>query len=42
VGDVKPFETVVELGVSAKTIQRRWQAACLRLHEALGGHLPAL
>jgi RNA polymerase sigma-70 factor (ECF subfamily) len=27
--------------VSAKTIQRRWQAACLSLHEALGGQLPA-
>jgi RNA polymerase sigma-70 factor (ECF subfamily) len=28
------------LGVSTKTVQRRWHAACLRLHEALGGDLP--
>ena len=28
------------LGVSAKTVKRRWQAACLRLHEALRGELP--
>jgi RNA polymerase sigma-70 factor (ECF subfamily) len=28
------------LQVSAKTIQRRWQAACLSLHQALGGDLP--
>jgi RNA polymerase sigma-70 factor (ECF subfamily) len=30
------------LGVSTKTVQRRWQAACLRLHEALQGELPGL
>jgi RNA polymerase sigma-70 factor (ECF subfamily) len=30
------------LEVSAKTVQRRWQAACLKLHEALGGQLPGL
>jgi RNA polymerase sigma-70 factor (ECF subfamily) len=30
------------LGVSTKTVQRRWQAACLKLHEALGGALPGL
>jgi RNA polymerase sigma factor (sigma-70 family) len=28
------------LGVSTKTVQRRWHAACLRLHEVLGGELP--
>jgi RNA polymerase sigma-70 factor (ECF subfamily) len=30
------------LGVSTKTIQRRWHAACLALHQALGGNLPGL
>jgi RNA polymerase sigma-70 factor (ECF subfamily) len=30
------------LNLSTKTIQRRWQAACLRLHEALRGNLPGL
>src|SRR5262249_6153321 len=30
------------LQLSTKTIQRRWQAACLRLHEALHGALPGL
>jgi RNA polymerase sigma-70 factor (ECF subfamily) len=30
------------LELSTKTIQRRWQAACLRLHQALGGNLPGL
>ncbi len=28
------------LGVSAKTVKRRWQAACLQLHDALHGELP--
>ena len=28
------------LGVSPKTVKRRWQAACLRLHNALHGELP--
>jgi len=28
------------LGVSAKTVKRRWQAACLELHARLGGELP--
>jgi RNA polymerase sigma-70 factor (ECF subfamily) len=28
------------LGVSTKTIQRRWQASCLRLYEVLEGQLP--
>jgi RNA polymerase sigma factor (sigma-70 family) len=30
------------LQLSTKTIQRRWQAACLRLHEAMQGHMPGL
>jgi RNA polymerase sigma factor (sigma-70 family) len=30
------------LQVSTKTIQRRWQSACLRLHDALHGNLPGL
>ena len=30
------------LGVSARTVKRRWQAACLRLHELLGGQLPGM
>jgi RNA polymerase sigma factor (sigma-70 family) len=28
------------LGVSARTVKRRWQAACLHLHNVLGGVLP--
>jgi RNA polymerase sigma-70 factor (ECF subfamily) len=28
------------LGVSTKTVQRGWQAACVKRHEALGGELP--
>jgi RNA polymerase sigma-70 factor (ECF subfamily) len=30
------------LNVSTRTVQRRWQAACLRLHEAMHGDLPGL
>ena len=30
------------LGVSTKTVQRRWQDACVRLHKAMGGRLPGL
>ena len=30
------------LDVSAKTVMRRWQTACLRLHDAVGGRLPGL
>jgi RNA polymerase sigma factor (sigma-70 family) len=30
------------LNVSARTVKRRWQAACLRLHEALGGAMPGV
>jgi RNA polymerase sigma-70 factor (ECF subfamily) len=35
-------EAAKVLGVSAKTVKRRWQAACLRLHDALHGELPGL
>jgi RNA polymerase sigma-70 factor (ECF subfamily) len=28
------------LGLSLSTVRRRWQAARLRLYEALGGELP--
>src|SRR5262245_13818635 len=30
------------LGVSTKTVQRRWHRACLALHELMGGELPDL
>jgi RNA polymerase sigma-70 factor (ECF subfamily) len=30
------------LGVSERTVQRRWQQARLELHQALGGELPGL
>ena len=35
-------EAAALLGVSTKTVQRRWQEGCLRLHTALGGRLPGL
>jgi RNA polymerase sigma-70 factor (ECF subfamily) len=35
-------EAAALLGVSTKTVQRRWQNACVRLHSALGGRLPGL
>jgi RNA polymerase sigma-70 factor (ECF subfamily) len=31
-------ETATVLRVTVRTVQRRWQAALLRLHQALGGH----
>lgn len=37
---VSHTEAAALLDVSAKTIKRRWQAACLKLHDALGGQLP--
>ncbi len=37
---VTHVEAAAVLGVSAKTVKRRWQAACLKLHDALGGRLP--
>ena len=39
---LKHTEAAAVLGVSARTVKRRWQAACLRLHEALRGDLPGL
>jgi RNA polymerase sigma-70 factor (ECF subfamily) len=33
-------EAAALLDVSARTVRRRWQAACFTLHEALGGELP--
>jgi RNA polymerase sigma factor (sigma-70 family) len=35
-------EAALVLNVSARTVKRRWQAACLTLHEALKGQLPGL
>src|SRR5262249_27246580 len=35
-------EAAALLGVSTKTVQRRWHAACLALHELMGGELPEL
>jgi RNA polymerase sigma-70 factor (ECF subfamily) len=35
-------EAAALLHLSTKTIQRRWHAACLRLHDALRGNLPGL
>lgn len=34
-------EAAKVLDVSVKTVKRRWQAACLHLHEALHGELPS-
>jgi RNA polymerase sigma factor (sigma-70 family) len=33
-------EAAQVLGVSERTVQRRWQAALMRLHELTGGHWP--
>jgi RNA polymerase sigma factor (sigma-70 family) len=35
-------EAAEVLGVSARTVRRWWQSACLRLHDRLGGDLPSL
>jgi RNA polymerase sigma-70 factor (ECF subfamily) len=35
-------EAAALLGVTVRTVQRRWQAALLRLHQALQGHAPPL
>ncbi len=34
-------EAAAVLGVAARTVKRRWQSACLKLHDALQGVLPA-
>ena len=39
---VPQAEAAAVLGVSERTIKRRWQAARLALHEALGGRLPGV
>jgi RNA polymerase sigma-70 factor (ECF subfamily) len=33
-------EAASVLGVSARTVKRRWQSACLKLHQAMRGELP--
>jgi RNA polymerase sigma factor (sigma-70 family) len=35
-------EAATLLNVSTKTVQRRWHAACLKLHDRLGGELPGV
>jgi RNA polymerase sigma factor (sigma-70 family) len=35
-------EAAALLGVSSKTIQRRWQSACLALHDLMDGQMPDL
>jgi len=37
-----PAAAAEVLNVCPRTVKRRWQAACLRLHDALGGNLPGL
>jgi RNA polymerase sigma-70 factor (ECF subfamily) len=39
---LKHTEAAAVLNVSARTVKRRWQSACLRLHQALGDNLPGL
>ena len=39
---LSPTDAAQLLEVSARTVKRRWQAACLQLHEALGGRLPGM
>jgi RNA polymerase sigma factor (sigma-70 family) len=39
---ISQAEAAVLLDVSERTIKRRWQAARLQLHEALGGQLPGI
>lgn len=38
--DLKEAEAAALLGVSVRTLQRRWQSARLKLHDALGGEMP--
>lgn len=35
-------ESATVLGISKKTVQRRWHQGCATLHAALGGNLPGL
>jgi RNA polymerase sigma-70 factor (ECF subfamily) len=39
---VSQVEAAALLNVSARTVKRRYQAACLKVHEALGGALPGM
>jgi RNA polymerase sigma-70 factor (ECF subfamily) len=36
------IEAAEVLNVSARTVKRRWQAACLKLHDVLQGQLPGV
>ncbi len=38
--DISQRELAEQLGVSAKTVQRRYRSACVRLYERLGAKLP--
>jgi RNA polymerase sigma factor (sigma-70 family) len=38
--DLSHRELAADLGVHAKTVQRRYRAACVRLYEVLGGQMP--
>jgi DNA-directed RNA polymerase specialized sigma24 family protein len=38
--DLKEAEAAALIGVSVRTLQRRWQSARLKLHHALRGELP--
>jgi RNA polymerase sigma-70 factor (ECF subfamily) len=40
--NLKLTEAAEVLGVSTRTVLRRWQSACLKLHEVLGSLLPEL
>jgi RNA polymerase sigma-70 factor (ECF subfamily) len=35
-------EAAAVLAVHPRTVKRRWQSACLKLHEAMGGELPGM
>jgi RNA polymerase sigma-70 factor (ECF subfamily) len=37
-----PAAAAEVLNVCPRTVKRRWQSACLRLHDALGGSLPGV
>jgi RNA polymerase sigma-70 factor (ECF subfamily) len=38
--DLSQTEAAQLLGVCARTVKRRWQSACLKLHEGLKGEVP--
>ena len=39
-GGLTQIEAAALLGISEPTVKRRWRAARLRLHEAMGGQRP--